>query len=220
MKKTLLLLSVIASLASHQMSAQTISVTGSSGTIDPSTTSFFDATISLSVSSNVGDVTALNLLLATPTSGATSGAPYFTVQYLQGSTSFPTRVGSGAVSMFDTPTGSGPNAGFTVSTPSNDLGSSGPGLTSPFSNVAVDILRFTIDPNTPAGTYEFRATLGFPTDFNGSFINIAGGNPDTLSVNDAPIFTVTVVPEPSTWALIAVGGMASVGMTIFRRRKN
>src|SRR4051812_41280677 len=176
MKKTLIIVSLVAGLLTYQASAQqpTVTVSGTSGQGAPG--DMVTLTMQLSVGQALpSNVTGLNLLLETPTTGANSGVGFFTVAFSSGSASFPisTGVGSSVTSAFDTPETTGPNAGFTVSTPSNDLGAGGGNVATPFSNVAVDMLKFTIAPNTPAGVYNFQATLGFPTDPNGSSINDA-----------------------------------------------
>jgi hypothetical protein len=218
MKKTLLLATLLATFAANYAFAQA-TVSGSSGSIDVSTGPlFYDATISLTTTANQPpDITALNLLLRTP-NGPNSGAGIFNVRFLEAISPFTTSVGTGATSTF-AQAGTGPNSGFTLSTPiTNDLGAA---ASSPIDNSAgnmnlgVVVLRFTLLDPAAFGTYSFSATLGGINNSEGSFVNGSTGSAD---VTGAPNFNITVVPEPSTWALIAVGG-AALGMQMFRRRK-
>src|SRR5205085_654417 len=116
------------------------------------------------------------------------------------------------------------NAGFRVEP--NDLGANAPAnMTAPVASsgtttIPVDILRFTAAPNTPAGTYFFSATLGgFADAEQGSYIS--NNDNQSFDVNDVPTFTITVtaVPEPATWSLIALGGIGFAGASIWRLRR-
>lgn len=224
MKRTLLILSIAVAFLGYQASAQTITVTGSNTIVSPG--QIFNVTIQLSVSQALSNnVTALNLLLATPTSGANSGVGFFTIQYGSGSTDFPTRNGTGAPTTFNT-AGTGGNSGFTLTTLTNDLGANaggGAGRTAPFSNVTVDLLQFTVAGNTPQGVYNIRATLPGTVSNERTFLNVAGnGGPDTggtYNINSAPIFTITVVPEPSSWAFLTLGAAGCAGLVVLRRRR-
>lgn len=226
MKATLLLLSLALASLTYQASAQTITVSSpDSPTVSPG--QVFNVTIQLSVSSALPtSVSALNLLLATPSTGANSGVGHFTVKFGSGSATFPTSNGNGTtVSDFNT-AGTGGNAGFNVSTLTNDLGANAGGNagagTGPFSNITVDLVQFTVLSGTPNGTYTFRAALT-GTGNERSFINDKGNDgPNTggtYNVNSAPTFTITVVPEPSTWAFLTLGAAGCVGMVIARRRR-
>ena len=226
MKKTLLLLSAIVSLLAYQASAQTISVTGSSGSIDltsggPFT---FDSTITLTTSGPPpSNIQTVNLQLRTPGSGPDSGASLFTVQIVQIISPFTTANGPSTPATFTRP-GEGPNTGFLLSN-TEDLGANMPAAnavdnSSGVMSLGVVVLRFSlIDPNaTPLGEYRFSATLGDYVDDFGTTVQGTDSVHHSLTAN--PEFTVAVVPEPSTWALIAVGGMASFGITMLRRRKS
>ncbi|MGI9087729.1 MAG: PEP-CTERM sorting domain-containing protein [Chthoniobacterales bacterium] len=223
MKSRLLILGLAVAVFGYQASAQTITVSSpSSQIVNPG--NVFNVTIQLSVSSALAsNITALNLLLATPGTGSNSGVGFFTVKFGSGSVDFPTSTGNGTtVSDFNT-AGTGSNIGFNVSTASNDLGANaggGAGRAGPFSNVTVDILQFTVAPNTPNGTYDFRATLG---STQRTFLNVANnGGPDTggtYNINSAPTFSITVVPEPSTWAFLCLGAGGCAGLMVMRRRR-
>ena len=66
--------------------------------------------------------------------------------------------------------------------------------------------------NAPAGTYVLYTTTNSP---KGSGMN--EGNPNYVYYN-APeaSYTITMVPEPSTWSLVAVGAL---GFSVLRRRR-
>ena len=224
--KTLLLLNLsAAALLSYQASAQTaISITGTSGSINLSTTNFFDSQITLTISGTPPtDVAGVDLLLRTPDTGNNSGGGYFTVYFLSGSTSFPQSDSASSSDNQDTFTmaGTGPNSGYLI-TENQDLGASSGGnpvanTGSNINNLAVDTLRFTAAPDTPSGTYNFYATIGTFEEF-GSDVRDSSGTEYDLTSN--LLFTITVataVPEPSPW-LAGVGVLAVIGYTMLRRR--
>lgn len=218
MKKTLLVL-VVASAFAYHASAQTYTVTGtpSSQTVNLASTNLFNVTIQLSTSGTPPtNLVSVNLLLET----LNANASFFTVQFLNGSASFPTANNPGGPASFNTASTS--HAGFTDSNPTVDLGAN-VGGGAPVSNaggvtnLSVDTLRFTIAPGTPNGTYSFNATLGFPSDPNGSFLD--GSDNVARGITAAPQFSITVVPEPSTWSMLALGGLAAVGFQLRRTRR-
>src|ERR1700720_2139350 len=220
--KTLLLLSLsAAALLSYQASAQNSStVTGNSGTT--TTGGLFDTPMVLNITGTPPvDVQSVNLLLETPNSGPNDGAPYFTVYVLSLTPPFDVQnstVSAGNQSSFNE-AGVGPNACFLVSVPSLDLGAniSGSAITNSGTlTVTFDTLRFTAAPNTPAGTYNFYATLGTFNDLGTAVYDSSNAEFDLTS---NPLFTITIteVPEPSTWfAGLGVAGV--LAFTMLRRR--
>ncbi len=223
MKKALFILSfvMVASWASAQT---TISVAGTNGTIDLSSTNVFNTQITLSIAGQPpNNVVSVNLLLMTPTSGVDSGVGFFTAYFFSGTAAFPTAnsgSSAGNQSTFSL-AGSGPNAGFSVSNPSFDLGAnvgagSAVSTTGGLTNFIVNTLRFTAAPNTPAGTYNFRATLG---PFSPEGTVVADSNNVQYELTSNPEFSITVVPEPSTWALLGLGVLGFLGATMLRRRR-
>jgi len=211
----------IMALVTYQASAQnSITVTGTSG----STTvgGLFDTPMVLNITGTPpADVQSVNLLLETPNSGPNDGAPYFTVYVLSLTPPFDMQnstVSAGNQSSFNE-AGVGPNAGFLVSDPSLDLGAniSGSAITNSGTlTVTFDTLRFTAAPNTPAGTYDFYATLG-PFDPQGTAVFDSGNSEFDLTSNPVFSITITAVPEPSTWfAGLGVAGV--LAFTMLRRR--
>jgi len=152
----LLLLSLsVAALLSYQASAQTtISITGTSGSINLSTTNVFDSQITLTISGTPpANVAGVDLLLRTPDTGNNSAGGYFTVYFFSGSTSFPQSDSASSFGNQDTATMAGTGGNPVANTGSN------------INSLVVDILRFTAAPNTPSGTYNFYATTGTFDEF-------------------------------------------------------
>jgi hypothetical protein len=223
MKKSFLF--ALTSLAALQLgSAQTISVTGTSGNITAGGT--FDSTITLSISgaNSINNVESLNMLLGTPSSGINSGAGLFTVFVNSLVSPFDNKnsgSASGNQSSFAT-AGDANNLGNSISTTSLDLGANASApitvASTGTTNIGVDVLRFTASPSILPGTYNFFITSGGVADTaQGSWIRNSAGTP--FNPTAEPVFTITVVPEPSTWALIAFGGAGVFALQVLRLRR-
>jgi hypothetical protein len=162
------------------------------------------------------------LLLETPTTGANSGAQYFTVSATSGSASFPTLNNPDSVNVMFNTAGDSFNSGRTVSDPGFDLGANvgtGSPVTNSGSNInnlAVDTVTFTVISAPPPGVYDFYATLG-PYDSQGTAVFDSEATEFDLSSNPLFSIRVTAVPEPSTW-LAGVGVVGVIGYTMLRRR--
>ena len=91
---------------------------------------------------------------------------------------------------------------------------SGSSQATPFSNLALETLTLSVGTAVPLGTYTFSTTTSANSGGFYSRVSDTGGN--VYEITGAGTFAITVVPEPSTWALGLLGGAA--GMIAMRRR--
>lgn len=217
MKKALLTLCGVAVLALQSAVAQVsfVASPGSQGSLAPGAT--FNVQIQLSIAGTTpNNVQGFELLLETTAAnsgffsitGATAGSPGVP-------TAFPTYPDA-------LTTGKSNHSGFAQNQFSQGFSFNSVVGTAPFSNVLLETLSISIAPNTPAGTYTF-----FTTNFSGSgnrASTISNSSGDTFGdAANEPItqgsFSVTVVPEPATWAFMALGGIGALAANRFRAKR-
>jgi hypothetical protein len=220
MKKSILILSAVVSLLAYPAFGQTISMTGTNATINPGSGSTANSTISVTVSgaNSIGDLKSLNMALATPSSGANSGVSLFSVTVLSLSSPYDNRNQSGTANFATA--GDSNNTGNNVT--NLDLGANTSGTapsiaSSGTTTIQIDTLQFTSLANLiPGHVYDFFATSGGHGDpAQGSWIDNTANS--TFDLTSKPIFTITVVPEPATWAMMFAGAVLLIAMRRFRR---
>jgi len=215
MKKTFLILCSLADLTSAAFAQVTMTAAPSSQTVAAGGT--FNVQISLSVTGTTpANVAGFNLWIETvaansgffAVSGAVSNVSGWNTP--AGATSFPETL---------TSTGS-THAGFAQNTHSLGFVDTSGGANAhatPFSGLLLETLSFSIAGNTPNGTYNFNSTSA-TSDPRTSSVNDSVGA--SFDVNTPATFSVTIVPEPSTWAMMVVGGIVLFGLTSLRMRRN
>jgi hypothetical protein len=144
---------------------------------------------------------------------ASTNASFFSISsFTLASAAFPDATSGGGPQTFNTPD----RAGF-LSNP-NDLGATIPvgGTNAAAGSYLVENVTFLIDATTAPGTYTLQTTpVGSGGRTSGST------NPDFSfdSAASSAVYTITVVPEPSTYAMIAAGLLTLVGIQRVRRSR-
>ncbi len=197
MKKALLPILTVLMLLSAQASRATISITATPSNQNVAAGGSFNVSLSLSVTQNTApaNVTAFDLYLVT----ASTNSGFFSI-----ASATPT----GPFNAFG-PTL--PAAGDPLSTAAAtgyvrngvDLGFSGNSQATPFANVSLESITFSLAANVPLGTYTF-ATSTMPTA-GVYYSDVADTTGAVYEVTSPGTFSINVVPEPSPWALVAVG---------------
>lgn len=166
-------------------------------------TGTFNVDVSLTFAG--GTSTGYSLFLETETSGAShisiTGETLFT---------FTTATDSEAKPWSFTDS-SGAHSGFLAdksATQAGDLGATGTAQAA--STYRVADLGFTLSGLAP-GTYHLETTTLSPKPSEATV-----GGADTFAPQS--IYTITIVPEPATWSLLALGGLGTIGLTILRVR--
>lgn len=109
-----------------------------------------------------------------------------------------------------------PTTGDSSLTPSGDLGAGTPsGATSGNSTFFTGTYTIGLDGVAP-GTYTISTTGDFDGTGPSFWADETQGENDFD--NEASI-VITVVPEPATWSLIALGGLGAIGMNLLRARR-
>ena len=198
MKKTLLLTFAICGLA-HSVLAQNPPASGTSFSVTPSSQmasagGTFNVTFSLTGTTPPSTITAYDLYIVT----AAANSGLFTI-----TSSTPT----GPFSAFGPNLGGGDAlstaaaAGFVRN--GLDLGYSGTTQNAPF-NLSLQTVGFTVSASATPGTYTFFSST-VPNSGN-FYSDISDNNGTVYSVGQGS-FQITIVPEPSTWALLTIGGI-------------
>lgn len=209
MKKTFLALaSVLLTCSAAFAQTQTLSFDDGNGTANAGTYNASGTfTLTTSVTFSGYSASGLSYWLQVPS----ALAPFLSITGISYLT-FTDPIQSDVPKTFSDNTGA--TAGFLSDRGASNSGDLGAIATDPTTGIApntyqVTTLNFTLS-GAPAGTYTMQTTNLNP---KGSEVSGNGANNfATHFLSSQATYTITVVPEPSTWALLATGAVALLGV--------
>ncbi len=224
MKKLLLTVTVALATAGAPLAQGSFTLTPSTATL-AGTSGIFDITVGINTAST--DLSSFDLFLGSNSAGASAFS-------ITGNTPFVAASSSGAPSYpdaFAAPAGVSSGNYYTFQNyDPNDVGArSTDDLGFSYSldqtissgSILLTTLHFSYNfASLPASgtSYTFSTTPGTTTNYGSYFYNGANGGFARDNTGTGS-FTVSTVPEPSTWSLVGLGGLAFVGVTVLRRRR-
>lgn len=200
-------------LLAHSAFAQiTLTATPSTQTVDLTSSNLFNVTIS--ISGAPANMVGFDLWIETI--AANSG--FFSIVDATPSGGSPFDFPSGSAIYPDViNTTNSSHSGFAQNADSQGFVSSSPQSY----NGPLVTLQLAVNAGTPTGaTYNFSTTEFATSGTRGSSVStFSGGNSGTAFVDNPATFSVTVVPEPSTWSLLALAAVAGLGIKRIRRKR-
>lgn len=212
MKRTILLTLLGAGVLARAATA-TISLSASPSAQTAAPGGTFNVTLSLSVTATSGNPTnvdGFDMYFVT----LTGNRGLFSISAATGTGDFksfgPTEPSGGDALNVDAATGFVRNG--------VDQGFLGPSPTAPPANYSLETVTFSIAPSTALGTYSFStSTMANAGPAYYSDIFDSGGT--VYPIDNAGTFSITVVPEPSTFGFLAVAASAGLAGYALRRRR-
>jgi hypothetical protein len=185
----------------------------SAGTFSSGTGTF---TIDANLTWSGGTASGLSYWLETE-SGIASKISITNETYFTFTTPQDTEAAASASNSWKFTASGGTDSGFTrdISNPgaqTGDLGATGTATSATSGTTHVSELTFQITGLAP-GTYHLETT------HLGTLPSEATVNNNDALFSSQGIYTFTVVPEPATMSLLALGGLSSFGLTALRRRR-
>lgn len=215
--KLLALVSAVGLLAHSALAQVTFTASPSTQTVNLSSTNLFNVTFTLTVTGgNPPSINGFDLFVETNTANNPNANSFFSITGA-------TNLLPGSVVPSDTPTypdtittvGSD-HTGFAQN--AHSQGFSSDTNTSTTNPVPLETLSFSIAPNTPNGTYFFR-TSNIASSTN-KYSLVTDASFTAHPVNNDATFSISVVPEPTTWALLCLAGVGAFVVKRLQTRRN